>query len=393
MFEHTLNRYEALKELRMYQHRSGVEPAVAEIVIAYARLKLDSGNDPFEITDTQDHLSSSDRSYLSKLQARNPKADPRFLGFLYRYAQTMSGHRLPVIFSVAHLAKKLHISEKQLCWLSRNQGKCYHLFSIPKADGRERIIAAPTDRLRTFQRWIYANILYQAKPHKYATAFIPGKSTLDNASVHAGRECVIRVDLENFFPSIEHRDVRKVFERLGYPYQVATMLANLCTLEGRLPQGAHTSPALSNLVCVNMDRRFAALGRRLKFRYSRYADDMIFSSNNPKFTSLIPFIREVIRDEGFVINDKKLLVMRGGHRKIVTGIVVNDMPSLPRDTLRRLRAAAHRLRTRGPESLELASRHSAESDPLNVFRGHVSYANMVCPEKVERLKLFPEFSA
>lgn len=388
----SLNRYEALKELQLYQRRSGVDPAVAEIIIAYARLKLDAGIDPFSDLNAQPLIGLSDRSYLSALVAKNPELDPRFLGFLYRYAQTMASRRLPVIFSVTHLAKKLGISERQLRWISRNQRRCYHLFSIPKADGRTRLIAEPTDRLRTFQRWIHANVLYAAKPHKYATAFIAGKSTLDNASVHAGRGCVVRIDLEDFFPSIEYRDVRKVFEQLGYPYQVAGLLANLCTLDGRLPQGAHTSPTISNLVCINMDRRFAALARRLKFRYSRYADDMVFSSNHPHFTSLIPFIREVIREEGFVINEKKLLVMRGGKRKVVTGIVVNDVPSLPRGALRKLRAAAHRLRKSGPESLKLASKYSA-SDPLNVFRGHVSYVNMVCPEKAERHKLSSKFFA
>jgi retron-type reverse transcriptase len=289
----------------------------------------------------------------------------------------LAARGLPVVYSVEHLAAKRRMSEKQLRWMARNSRLFYKEFKIPKANGESRIILAPQGRLLTQQRWILRKMLDRATPHKYACGFVKGRSILDNARPHVGRKVVIRIDLQDFFPSISHRQVRKVFEQLGYPYRVASLLANLCTVDGFLPQGAPTSPAISNMVCGKLDRRFAGLKEKLKFRYSRYADDLVFSSDDDRLPNLIPFFKQVLREEGFAVNQGKIRIMRQGQKQKVTGIVVNQKTSVDREHVRRLRAAVHRLKTQGPEAVDIKTRPGRERDPLYVLRGHLSFVRMV----------------
>jgi hypothetical protein len=188
---------------------------------------------------------------------------------------------------------------------------------------------------------------------------------LTNARPHAGKAVVVNVDLEGFFPSIGFPRVRHLYRRLGYSGAVATLLALLCTecprkkvvydgktyfvATGRrgLPQGACTSPALSNQVGRRLDRRLAGLSAKLGLDYTRYADDLTFSGATDKVGYLLARVRHIAGDEGFAVNAKKTRVKRPNARQTVTGLVVNANPGVPRDVLRRLRAILHRAKTDG----------------------------------------------
>jgi retron-type reverse transcriptase len=383
----TNDPYLAVHNIGLLQRQAGVDPEVAELVSAYARMRVDAGK-PLNFYDEAASTRRLSRNYMyRRLIQQNRDVDPRFLSFLIRYGNTLAGRRLPVIYSVDHLAAKRRMSETRLHWMAHNQKRFYTEFRIPKSNGESRTILSPNGALRAQQEWILRRILNKRTSHPCAFGFVPGRSIVDNARRHTGREVVVRIDLKDFFPTITHREVRKVFERLGYPYRVANLLANLCTVDGKLPQGAPTSPSLSNLVCQKLDRRFAGLRKKLKFRYTRYADDLVFSSNNPKLPSLIPFFKEVIQDEGFEVNDTKIHVMRKGQRQKVTGVVVNRKPNVSREQRRLLRAAMHRLKTQGPDAVVLKSRkpdppspfglRRTSADPVAVLRGHLSFLNMV----------------
>lgn len=379
--------YLALKNLSLLQRQAGVDPEISDLVCAYARIKIDSGQ---ELDFTGNAMSSellAGQPFFRWLFAKNNALDPRFLSFLISYSRSMAGRRLPVAYNTAHLAHKQKLSKNHLLWMAYHQKTYYAHYVIPKANGSPREIDAPSGRLLAMQQWILRRILNRGRPHKYATAFIKGRSIMDNGRPHAARKVVVRIDLKDFFPSITYKQVRKVFEQFGYPYRVAGIFANLCTLEGRLPQGAPTSPALSNLVCVRMDRRFAALARKSKFRYTRYADDLVFSSNNPKFPSMVPFLKEIIRDEGFTVNEDKLKIMHQGQRQAVTGLVVNAKPNLKRDYIRRLRAIAHRLKIKGITAIRFPLKRGLLRDPACVLQGHMNFLAMVCPSLPH--KLFP----
>ena len=171
----------------------------------------------------------------------------------------------------------------------------YSRFTIPKRDGTERPIWAPKKKLKAAQRWILHNIVERLPVHGAAQGFMVGRSTLTNAAVHANPKTLLKMDVTDFFPTVTWRRVKGVFRRAGYRDGASTLLALLCTeaprevvqLEGKtyfvslgprcLPQGAPTSPAITNALCLRLDRRLAGLAAKLGWRYSRYADDMTFS--------------------------------------------------------------------------------------------------------------------
>ncbi|MGD9611795.1 MAG: retron St85 family RNA-directed DNA polymerase [Kiritimatiellia bacterium] len=381
----TENPYELVAKLGLLQRQAHVDPEIKDLICAYARLKADRGEDVVFYGPEAD-ASAKPPSFLVRwLVEKNPGMDARLVQFLQSYSQTMAARRLPVVFNSDHLARKMRIGHGLLCRMAFNAPDFYSRFEIPKSNGSPRAIAAPQPPLLRVQNWILAKILSKVSPHRYATAFIPGRSILDNARPHAGRSIVIRMDLKDFFPSIAYRDVRRVFEKMGYPYRAAAFLANLCTLDGCLPQGAPTSPAISNLVALSMDKRFAGLRKKLKFRYSRYADDLAFSSQDPRLPQLIPFFKQIIREEGYVVNDDKTRIMRQGYRQSLTGLVLNVKPNLPRRQARLLRAMAHRMATQGVKAVEIPHAANRESDPENVLRGHLSFYKMVSPPKGTQL--------
>ena len=239
--------------------------------------------------------------------------------------------------------------------------------------------------------------------HEAAAAFRPGLSVVDNAARHTGRAVVARIDLKDFFPSVTLPRVRRLFREMGYSGGVATLFALLATeapraavtLDGlprfvaigerSLPQGACTSPALTNLLCRRLDSRLAGAAEALGFRYSRYADDLVFSHTEASAPVgiLLALARRIIADVGFTVNEEKTSVLRPQHRQVVTGIVVNETPHVSRPDLRRFRAVLHRCETMGVAEV---SRQMGK-DARAYASGYLAFLHMVAPEQAARLAL------
>ncbi|MCH7916630.1 MAG: RNA-directed DNA polymerase [Planctomycetes bacterium] len=157
----------------------------------------------------------------------------------------------------------------------------YYTFTIPKRRGGTRQIDAPYDVLKGVQAWILRYILEPVALPPVATAFRRRKNLRDNVVPHQGHQFILCIDLEDFFPSIGANKVFSVFRSLGYTNFVSHLLTSLCTYQDRLPQGGVTSPILSNITCKRLDNRFSGYASRLFVSYTRYADDLTFSSNEP----------------------------------------------------------------------------------------------------------------
>ncbi|WP_431259341.1 reverse transcriptase family protein [Roseateles chitinivorans] len=249
----------------------------------------------------------------------------------------------------------------------------YRRFLLPKKTGGQRTISAPMPRLKRAQYWVLDQLLAKVPCHAAAHGFLPGRGIVSNAAPHTGRDVVINLDIQDFFPTITFPRIKGVFRGLGYDERVATMLALLCSenpcdeLEvdgerffvggkGRdrvLPQGAPTSPMLTNVLCRKMDRRLQGLADKLGFTYTRYADDLTFSASGEgaaKVGTLLRQARHVLLDEGFTPHPDKQRVMRAGSRQEVTGVVVNEKPSVSREERRKLRAALHKATRDGLEA-------------------------------------------
>jgi RNA-directed DNA polymerase len=280
----------------------------------------------------------------------------------------------------------------------------YVRFSIPKKTGGVRTISAPLPKLKAAQRWILDNILALLPLHEAAHGFVPSRSIVSNAAPHTAAQVVINLDLKDFFPTVHWRRVKGLFCKMGYPEAIATILALLCTepereqveLDGQryhvaqtprfLPQGAPTSPALTNLLCRKLDRRLTGLARSLGFTYTRYADDLTFSATSDEGAGhvgwLIKAVGHVVTAEGFVVHPTKTRVMRRGRHQEVTGLTVNDRVGVPRDQLRRFRATLHQIDRSGP-----SGKHwQGNADVMASLRGFADFVFMVDPAKGQKLR-------
>jgi RNA-directed DNA polymerase len=322
------------------------------------------------------------------------------------HIEALQERGLPVLSTPADVARALGLPVPQLRWL------CYHAeatpkphyvyFEIPKRSGGKRLLAAPQPKLAKAQEWVLHNVLEKLATEAPAHGFVKGRSTVTCAAPHVGRDVVVNQDLSDFFPTIGFGRVRGVFRKLGYSPAVATIFALLCTesprtpvlFEGKrhyvavapraLPQGACTSPALSNQIAKKLDRRLLGMATKHGFAYTRYADDLTFSAARGKreeVAMLLARVRHIVEEEGFAINPKKGRIQRSGKRQSVTGIVVNHKPSVPREEVRLLRSILHHAKTTGLEAQNRAGIPYFESH----VRGRIAYVHMVDPARAAPL--------
>jgi RNA-directed DNA polymerase len=253
-------------------------------------------------------------------------------------------------FHIDPIAERLHVDHDLLCILCRSWNRIdkdfYHEFSIPKKNGSMRNINTPIEALKCVQKAIYREILSDVPLHPSCHGFVRGKSIITNASLHAGKEIVINLDVADFFPSISAGRIHGIFVSMGFHDGEARFLTRLVTFAGALPQGAPSSPALANIVCRRLDSRLHCLALRIKADYSRYADDLTFSGSE-NIVNALPLVRKIINEEGFALAERKLRIQRRGNRQEVTGLTTNSQVSVPRHIRRRLRAVMHQYKAGG----------------------------------------------
>lgn len=315
--------------------------------------------------------------------------------------------QLPVLATPADVATALNLLIPRLRWLAFHSEASivthYLRFQVPKRSGGMRELSAPHRDLAAAQQWILMHILEKIPTHDAAHGFVPGRSTMSNAVPHVGRAAVVNFDLKDFFPSITFPRVKGIFQELGFSPAVSTILALLCTecprrkveYGGRvlhvatgprgLPQGACTSPALSNLLARRLDARLNGLAKKLGFTYTRYADDLTFSGpaeSAAKTGYLLARVRHIAADEKLTVNEAKTRVQRPNSRQTVTGIVVNKRPNVARRATKRLRAILHQAAKNG-----LAAQNREHRDNfVDWLGGMIAYVQMVNPEKGRRLR-------
>jgi len=270
----------------------------------------------------------------------------------------------------------------------------HHL--IPKRDGRLRLLEEPKPFLKTLQRRLLSGLIAKVPTHEAAFAFVAGRNCIMAAAKHAGEKLVLSFDLADFFPSVGFHRIYGLFRTVGYPANVARHLTGLCTtaaphltdhqiaardfLIGRhLPQGAPTSPALANLVAFRLDQRLSGLADRIGATYTRYADDLTFSGDPHIGAILRDAVPQIVLDEGFHLRSTKTRTMPSHERQLVTGIIVNEGLSLPREARDRLKATLHHLARPGD---------ARRFDPVFMARlsGTISWIEQVSPYHGSRFR-------
>ena len=176
--------------------------------------------------------------------------------------------------NIRDFAKELSLDVKTIEKLTRDNFNYYH-FTIPKGNGRKRLITAPKGKLKVIQKWILVNYLEKFAVAKCATAFIKGRRGIEvNAKAHQHNKYILEFDLKDFFPNIRFWDVQNLFLRMNLNRNISLLFAKLCTYNGYLPQGAITSPYISNLMCYDLDLKLLELSNEYNITYTRYADDL-----------------------------------------------------------------------------------------------------------------------
>jgi hypothetical protein len=277
--------------------------------------------------------------------------------------------------------------------------------------GKARLLEIPKARLKDIQRRLLHELLNHIPPHEAAHGYRTGRSIASYVAPHTGCAVVLHFDLCRFFPSIGMAKVRALFRTAGYPPAVAQLLAGLCTnavpadflsakpaiarpargsddrvfLAPHLPQGAPTSPALANLAAYRLDCRLDGLSRAVGARYTRYADDLVFSGDEVLERCARRFHVHVCRialEEGFEVNTRKSHFMRQGVRQQVAGIVLNARPNLPRDEFDRLKATLTNCVRHGPHGQNRA----AHADFRAYLAGRIGYVAMIHAARGRRLR-------
>lgn len=362
-------------------------------------------------------------------EGANPTHGPK----IFRDADFAMGERawpVPPFATVGDLATWLGVTPNELLWFADPRGlerrvgntealRHYRYRWLPKATGGIRLLETPKPRLKAFQRRLLREILDHVPAHDAAHAFRRGRSALTHASPHAGAAIVARLDLANFFLTVPASRVTATFHAMGYPSGVAWALACITTnvtprvhgalallrergpltapviadvrdFEARsrtrhLPQGAPTSPSLANLAAYGLDLRLRALTAKAGGTYSRYADDLAFSGDARFARGIDAFLRQVIDvvdDEGFLVNLRKTRIMRRGARQSLTGLVVNERPTIARSEIERLEAILYNCARTGPAT----QNRSGRTDYRAHLHGKVGYVKSIDPRRARRLE-------
>ena len=284
--------------------------------------------------------------------------------------------------AVIWCAALLGVEVNRLEEILNNVSGHYQEFWMRKRSGGYRMISAPDKDLQAIQSTIYSRILSSVTiVHPAAVGFRCGRSVVDNAAPHLGKRYVLKMDIHDFFGSIRSPRVRQTFKKIGYPENVSKVLGALCCLHRHLPQGAPTSPALSNIVGYEMDRKLAALAAEYGLTYTRYADDLTFSGDVFPKEQIIPQVKRIIRDEKFEPNHKKTHFMNQSSRKIITGVSVASGVKLtiPKSKKREIRKNVYFILTKG---LAEHQRRIGSHDPAYLKRliGMLCYWRAIEPD-------------
>jgi RNA-directed DNA polymerase len=330
--------------------------------------------------------------------------------------------RLPLIESAGGLAEWLSLSIPELEWFAdlktlgsklRNPKLEHYRYRIlPKASGGLRLTESPKQRLKRLQRRILSEILDWIPLHPAVHGFARGRSIVSFAMPHVGAQVLLRLDLQDFFPSVPGARVQAMFRTLGYPETVADLLGGICTnvvsagvwdhrpleisrpewqrariLYNRphLPQGAPTSPALANLIAYHLDCRLSGLAKASGAQYTRYADDLAFSGGeefNRAIQRFLTHAAAIAIEEGFAVNHHKTRIMRRGVRQQLAGIVVNQKAGLHRRDVELLEATLTNCVRFGPESQNRAGLADFHAH----LEGRIGYLEMVDRIKGQRLR-------
>ena len=276
------------------------------------------------------------------------------------------------------MSEDLGVSKKALYTASNHASSHYRRIKIPKGNGEFRELAVPDNFLKSIQKRIADKLLIYEEISKYATAYRYGGSVVANAKPHIKNGTVLKVDIRHFFDHIIYPIVKdKAFPAYRYSEPNRIMLSLICLYKDTLPQGAPTSPVISNIIMKNFDDCIGQWCDKKGIVYTRYCDDLTFSGNIIP-GEIICFVKQELAKMGFYLNNKKTVIARNGQRQLITGVVVNDKLNIPLDYRKKLRQELYYCKKFGVSShLSKINSEQNEEKYLQKLLGRVNYALMI----------------
>jgi retron-type reverse transcriptase len=281
------------------------------------------------------------------------------------------------------IEKEFGIPAKTLYGISNNIGKHYRTVYIPKRNGELRSLSVPDEILKRIQRQILEKLLSYEPISRYATGYKYGSSVQRNAARHVGKKKILKLDIENFFDSVFYSTVKeKAFPAVKYSENIRVLLSMLCYHKDALPQGAPTSPAITNIIMRDFDETVGDWCKERGITYSRYCDDMTFSSNLSDLSEVKHMVSEELSKMKFRLNEKKTAEIDNNKRQIVTGIIVNEKLNVDSDYKRRIRQEVYFCQKFGvKEHLRAIGSDMTEKEFLQSLLGKVSFVLQTKYEK------------
>ena len=286
---------------------------------------------------------------------------------------------------LASVERDLGFPARTLYALSHNLDKHYHTAFIPKSDGSRRKLSVPDLILKMVQKSIADNILSQYPVSKYATAYKVGSSVQRNAKPHVGKKKLLKLDIEGFFDHILYSQVKGVVffeEKFSEPIRV--LLTMLCYYKESLPQGAPTSPAITNILMYDFDEKIGGFCRERKISYTRYCDDMTFSGDFDE-AEVISLVRDELYKRGLFLKKRKTVVVPKSKRQTVTGIVVNEKVNISKEYKKKIRQEMYYIQRFGIDAHAKRLGVSDKQQYIRVLTGRIAYVLQTTPSDAEFL--------
>lgn len=295
------------------------------------------------------------------------------------YAKKIHDKGFPIIYNIEHFSKLVGFDKALLTTMSFSSKSFYRKFRIPKKSGGYREIHEPLPMLKEVQKWILKNILYKASISPFAKAYIPNKNIKDNVRFHKKKKLIVKLDIEDFFNNITNKQVNNFFLYAGYEKKLAFFLTSLITMNNSLPQGAPTSPYMSNIVMKSFDTDISKICQKNKILYTRYADDLTFSGNVNK-QKIINSCEKRLEKIGLKLNLEKTKVLKPHNKQSVTGIIVNEKVQIDRISRDEYRKLTYYIREYGVENhLKKIGENVSPKQYLISLKGKISYAIFINP--------------
>ncbi|QHN65949.1 reverse transcriptase family protein [Bergeyella cardium] len=333
------------------------------------------------------------------------------------YQSVLNKNNLPVIYSLNHLCLMAEVNfEKIKIICDSNRQDSYKRFKLRKKRGGFRVIQTPQDELKYLQRWILENILNKKSSHNACKGFDPNTSIKLNAEKHLGQDGILKIDLLRFYDSINEKRVYGLFKSLGYHPNLSVSLAKICTIVpdntflcsfkkkerhlkqkiqrqsnlGVVPQGAPSSPKISNLIAISLDNRLQKLANKHDLNYTRYADDLTFSGKIEILSKIKKAIYRIIKEENLYPNYSKTKILKRGNPFFVTGLSVhNNIVTVPKKKKLEIEHHLHHCIKNGVQSHLITSKITNRNFK-DWLLGNIAFVNSVEKELGE--KYFKQFN-